>query len=187
MILLDPLFRTPGRAWAATGAYTAFLFLSLPLAPTFWAWLRQHRLAILALNVLIGAVLALWAFYVSTRLKTRRLLRLALLAPLLATYGYALSKLPYPQERLHFVEYGFLAFFLYRTLHLMASRWASVRATVAIGFVVGMVDEVVQYFLPNRVFDPRDLAANAAAVLLGVGITLVISQRGIFESAKAAP
>ncbi len=184
MLLLDPLFRSPGRAWATTLLYTAFLFMSLPVAPEVWGWLGERHLAVLALNFLIAAVLVLWAFYLFVRLKTRRLLRLALIVPLLAAYGYALSQLPYPPERFHFVEYGFLAFFLYRTVHLAASRWMACRYAMAIGFVVGMVDEGVQYFLPNRVFDPRDLAANGAAVALGLAVTLVISQRGLFESAE---
>ncbi|ANF33191.1 hypothetical protein A0130_17370 [Leifsonia xyli] len=56
------------------------------------------------------------------------------------------------------------------TLLLGAWRWWLV---VGIGVVATLVIEFVQLFLPARVSDPRDLAANTLGTLLGVAVVVL--------------
>ncbi len=50
--------------------------------------------------------------------------------------------------------------------------------TVFIVFVFGAVDEVIQWILPNRIFDIRDILINGiAGILVQLLIAMVISKR----------
>ena len=78
-----------------------------------------------------------------------------------------LAKLEIQAERIHLIEYAILAAIIYRSLKKGQRISAIYFKIFAIGFAIGFFDEVIQYFLPNRVFDTRDILLNGAAVLLG--------------------
>jgi len=71
-----------------------------------------------------------------------------------------------PAEKIHFIEYGFLGILVFKALPERTLLY------VIAGFVfttlTGFVDEVIQYFLPNRVFDWRDVWINAISGALGL-------------------
>lgn len=73
-----------------------------------------------------------------------------------------------PEERLHFIEYGVLAYLLHRALLMDWGRapaygWALVLATL-----IGAGDEGIQYLLPNRYFQFSDICLNSASAALGL-------------------
>ena len=66
-----------------------------------------------------------------------------------------------PVEHIHLFEYGVLG--------LALSLWkiGSINLRVlSIGFIVGLVDELYQGYLPNRVFDYHDLLINFVGVAI---------------------
>lgn len=71
-----------------------------------------------------------------------------------------------PEERLHFVEYGLLGYMIYFVL-LKEISMPSI-ATIFLVSLIGMGDETIQHFLPNRVGDLRDIFMNSVGGLLGV-------------------
>jgi VanZ family protein len=72
-------------------------------------------------------------------------------------------------KAVHLVEYApfgaFLARALIRTTPL--SPWAVLVATTALSFGAGMLDEYHQRFVPNRMYDLRDAAADTVGGALG--------------------
>jgi len=72
-----------------------------------------------------------------------------------------------PVGRIHLVEYALLAVLILRTIPL-PRKGAHYALALAAAAAVGVLDEVVQYLLPDRVFDLYDIALNAAAAALGV-------------------
>ena len=76
-----------------------------------------------------------------------------------------------PEERTHLVEYGVVAAFMHEALtertdgerRVLAALLALLGATLA-----GALDECIQLFLPNRVFDPQDLFFNFSAAAMAV-------------------
>jgi lipopolysaccharide/colanic/teichoic acid biosynthesis glycosyltransferase len=72
------------------------------------------------------------------------------------------------RKSLHFVEYGFLAFLLYRAFRGgRGPRWSKrtgfLAAAVAIAY--GLLDEFLQSFVPNRWGSPFDWAVDTAGIL----------------------
>lgn len=72
-----------------------------------------------------------------------------------------------PIGRIHLAEYALLAILILRALPGPRGR-AQYGAALALSALVGIADEVVQHFLPNRVFDLYDIALNSAASALGI-------------------
>jgi hypothetical protein len=70
-----------------------------------------------------------------------------------------------PAEKIHLFMYSGLSAILYNALKIDLDRY-SLRLYVCgmvICLAVGFFDEVIQFFLPNRVFDWRDVIINFAS------------------------
>ena len=74
-------------------------------------------------------------------------------------------------ERIHFVEYGLVATLFYRALAGMPLRLV-VPLTLMIGVLVGIGEEWLQWLVPTRVGDVRDVFLNLYA--LGCGLLFAV-------------
>jgi hypothetical protein len=70
-------------------------------------------------------------------------------------------------ERFHFVEYGLVALLFYRAFRPAADLSLIVLPAVA-GLIVGTFEEWLQWFIPGRVGDLRDVFLNLAAIVCGL-------------------
>jgi hypothetical protein len=81
-------------------------------------------------------------------------------------------------ERTHLIEYGVLAVFIHAALTERAEQGRRVPLPALIAVVatvsVGVVDELIQLALPQRVFDPEDMLFNSLAALATVGASLLL-------------
>ena len=69
-------------------------------------------------------------------------------------------------ERIHFIEYAVLGILISRAVNVI-----NLQGIIYTGFLValiGAVDEIIQWFLPNRVGDMRDVFMNAVGGLSGL-------------------
>ena len=76
-------------------------------------------------------------------------------------------------ERVHFVEYGLIAVLFYRVWRT-AGDLSAIVLPLLCGFVVGTLDEWLQWFIPYRVGEMHDVFLNLTALVCGVlfGIAL---------------
>jgi len=91
---------------------------------------------------------------------------------LLYLFGYFLYDLP--EERFHFLEYGLLVLALHRGLPGVDRPWRD-GGVLGLAVVLGLFDEGLQCFVPDRVFDPADLLLNLLAALLGAALVRGLS------------
>lgn len=93
-----------------------------------------------------------------------------------AVYFMLFLRLGHP-ERTHLMEYSVLAIFIHKALieriNLKSKYKINILAFV-FTLLIGVLDECVQIFLPNRVFDPLDIIFNALAALLAIGLSLTL-------------
>jgi hypothetical protein len=73
-----------------------------------------------------------------------------------------------PEESLHFVQYGVLSLLLLRALRDRLDGWSLYFAVAMAGIGFGIVDELIQWLVPLRYFDYRDIGLNTAAVFLAL-------------------
>ena len=96
----------------------------------------------------------------------------------MAVYLVTLIRLPIPEARSHLFEYGLVAMLIYQALLERRGNGRrvpipSLLAAVATA-LLGWVDEGIQWFLPNRVFDLADVGLNAAFGLMAIVASLFV-------------
>lgn len=159
------------RMWLAASGLLLLIYATLAQAREIVNWLRERNTLRLAVALVLAAVVVLLVRNLIRRRPSRRELLTALL--LVAAYAAVLLWMDRAEERLHLVEYGMVAAFFYRALSERqkagAKLWLSPAvASVLMTAVAGWIDEAIQYFVPSRVYDLRDVAFNALAGLLAV-------------------
>ena len=72
----------------------------------------------------------------------------------------------HPEEAIHFVEYGLLSYFVFRALSArIHDKTIYVTALLIVAFV-GTLDEFIQWLMPARYWDYRDVGINALASVI---------------------
>lgn len=145
----------------------------------------QNYVLLFGVGVLAAVGAAIIAGFM--RIRERRLQRLALLGvALLAGGGYMwLNGTPYPEvnavERVHFVEYGLIGFLFYRVWRHDDDP-SIVLLPLFAGFIVGTLDEFVQWFIPVRVGEAHDVFLNLVSIACGVLFALALLPPASFSA-----
>jgi len=84
-----------------------------------------------------------------------------------------------PAERTHLMEYGVVGVFIHAALAERVRQGRRVPLPPVIAVLVtaalGVVDEGIQWFLPDRVFDPVDMLFNFLAGATSVAAVVVLA------------
>jgi hypothetical protein len=124
-------------------------------------------------GVAIAAIIGAGVLAALVRIRDRRWARYgAIAAALVLGTAYALWNAQGivevdTVERFHFVEYGLIALLFYRAFRPSADLSMLVMPIVA-GLIVGTCEEWLQWFIPGRVGDMRDVFLNLAAIVCGL-------------------
>jgi len=91
-----------------------------------------------------------------------------------------------PVEAVHFLEYGLLGFFLFGALRFHINNRCIYFIAFLSGSLVGIFDEILQWIVPLRLWDIRDVGLNAlSSGLFQIGLWKGIQPREIFPKIKA--
>lgn len=161
---------TEKRLWIWAGVVVAGIYATLGLARTLSGVLRDRGMldnTFFAGFIVILVALVMLALY--TR-PTGRQIGVALGAG--AVYLMMFLRMGIPEERTHLIEYSVLAALIYAALRERNKAGGSIRfpGLLALGIATafGFVDEVIQFFLPSRVFDWIDVGFNTLAATLAI-------------------
>ena len=151
------------------------IFLIIPIARTIRNFVEANwNVAFFGYSVLIiVSIVFLFSLYLLWfRLKIRTLSNYLWLTAVALVYIFFTLKLwERPEEAIHFLEYGLLGFLLFQALRHNIQDKGIFFIAFLIGALVGILDEALQWMIPHRVWDFRDLWINALAVgLCQVGI-----------------
>lgn len=160
------------KYWLITIFYTLFIFVTLPLTPALWNYLQLsfgylplYSIYLMYLSSTIAMVGYL--FFVSQERDITVYLKFVAITTI---FGYYLKTIDVPAEKIHLIEYALLSYFMGRAFQLGDARNQYIRyfkAFLLITFI-GFLDEGLQYYLPNRVFDIKDIFFNSLAGFLGL-------------------
>jgi hypothetical protein len=151
------------------------VILSSPFIRDIRDWIRAqfpgHFVTVIAIAIGLAILCAIVLAIV--RIRERRALRYGLIVIALA-FGAAYAKwnaqgIPEVDvvERFHFVEYGLVTFLFYRAWRPLGDASMFVLPVLA-GLLVGTFEEWLQWFIPGRVGDMRDVFLNGAAIMTGL-------------------
>ena len=151
-------------ALAVTAA--AAIIVSAPVVQQAFAAVNNFFPSIAVAATAVPTVVA--ALIAATRIRHRRRLRFGALALSLVIGGaYVVANALSGPEAFHFVEYGLLAWLIYRAVPPAADGSVLIVPLVA-GIVVGVLDEWYQWFVPIRAGELRDVVLDAVAAACGV-------------------
>lgn len=152
-------------SWSWVGLAVVIVFSTIPLARSLRDLVdasvgRELFLYLVAALVLVGAV------YAFRNLRRRALppgayLWLGLVFLLFAIAIYQLREIP--EEALHVAEYGLLGLLVFRALAHDLRDYAIYPAGALIVGIIGIADEYIQWVVPSRFFDLRDILINFIA------------------------
>ena len=81
-------------------------------------------------------------------------------------------------ERSHLMEYSVLAIFIHKALLERKTYFNSILIPALVAFLltflIGLIDEGIQLFLPSRVFDPIDILFNTLAAFFAIGASMLL-------------
>ncbi len=165
------------RLWLWTLAVLIAIYSTLGPMAELAAALRERNL----LRVSSTAVLLLVVAFFAVPWVKNRPGRFEIGAAIGVTTVYlaTLIRMPVPEARSHMFEYGLLAILIYQALteRRQNGREIPVPAVIAVvaTTLLGWLDEGIQAFLPNRVYDLLDVGFDAAAALTAIVATLFMS------------
>ncbi len=174
------------RLWLLAGVYLAAIYGSLyPLQFALDALRARGLLRISIAAVFLGGAALAVAWGWRRRWRPAQWGVAAVGAGLFAAIA---TRFDVIQERLHLVEYGLLAGLLREAWRARWAepegglpprrRWTAAAAALATTAAAGWLDEGIQWLLPNRVYDLRDVVLNAASGLLALAVLEAIESVG---------
>jgi len=167
---------------------SAAIVLVSPFMGQLQSFLRRSlstRAYVLLFGVGVLAAVGAAILIAFVRIRQQRARRFALLAAALVLGGgyMWLNATPYAEvnavERVHFVEYGFIAFLFYRAWR-PAGDLSILILPVLAGFMVGTFDEWLQWFIPVRVGEAHDVFLNLTSIVCGVMFAVALRPPDMF-------
>ena len=155
----------PLIAWLWVVLITAAIFFVVPLARAIQNFVSEHwDRALFGYSVLFctGLAFVLVLYFFIFKLKIRSPLNYFILATAAGAYTYFTLRLwNSPEEAIHFLEYGLLGFFLFNALKFRIKDRSIYIVAFLIGCLIGTSDEILQWAVPDRYWDFRDVGLNA--------------------------
>jgi VanZ family protein len=169
---------------------SAAIVLASPFMGQLQSFLRRSLSTenyVLLFGVGVMAAVGLAIGFAFLRIREHRATRFAVLLIALligGAYMWAVAT-PYPEvnavERVHFVEYGLIAFLFYRAFRHNHDPSIVVLPLLA-GFMVGTLDEWLQWFIPVRVGEAHDVLLNLVSIGCGLIFALALQPPAAFTT-----
>ncbi len=155
------------KLWKLIIIYVIFIYVSLPFFPALITSLRglisKEYLNLLSLALTISFFLMLSTWIYKKKYKSKQFL--LIISPLLLLTYLSIS-LDVWVERIHFIEYAILGLLISRAVNVINPQ--GLIYTCCLVSLIGAIDEIIQWFLPNRVGDMRDVFMNSVGGFSGL-------------------
>lgn len=168
--------------WSLIGCYVTFIYSTLYIMRPILNFLKATLNSYLNLSVglMFLIILSLVLVHIISNREHYSMNQYLWFSFISCLYGLVLYILELPEEQVHFIEYGILSALIYVALTHDINNKSIYFLSAIIVFVFGTIDEVIQWVLPNRCFDIRDLIMNGiAGILAQLLIAMVIKKRKI--------
>ena len=168
-----------GRRWSLVLVYTGTIYATLSVVPGLWG--EAFRLTQGRVDFAVPVIAFGFAIWIVVRIARKQVGELrprwqtvGAVLLLAGLYSWLLLWLSQsPAERFHLAEYGVLSLLTYRACRLDAGQTGAVLVGLLVASVLGAGDEFIQWTLPNRVFEWKDVWLNILSA--GLGMSLVVT------------
>ena len=179
MLFAEHVRRSQAKAWLIVGLYVGTVYVTLPMAPRLWFSLSPFLISFssVATFVLFLLLTCLAVFFFRQWKTTREysVWNIGLcVALVLASWLLILQVAVAPAEIVHLLEYGGLGYLIGWAARVSrVVSWPTLGCLVLV-VLAGSGDEAIQYLLPNRYFEIRDILLNAWCGTVGLGLWFLL-------------
>ncbi|MBU0469011.1 MAG: VanZ family protein [Candidatus Omnitrophica bacterium] len=163
------------KRWLIVTIYVLFVYSTLYFVRPVCEFLKENTPFEQIVNVILYAslfavVLLIKKFFGLKSISTYIFLGLTTMIYLA---GFALVDIP--EEKIHFAEYGVLSILVFWALRYYSKHWHRYLAAFIMTSLIGLGDEVIQHFLPNRYYQISDVILNAISGGLGLAWVYIVN------------
>ena len=159
--------------WLRVLAWVGIIYASLPGVRPLCDFLKAKTPFLILINSFIAIVLIVLAVEIIRWRVWKGAFSYFLIWSIFVSYGYLLLFLKIPEEKIHLIEYGFLAFLVFRAVSLDYQGIKRYAMAFVISSLLGWLDEVIQHFLPNRYYQNSDVLLNMVSAGLGLWVVFI--------------
>lgn len=164
---------TKSKCWLIVSIYTLIIYSFLPIAYPTWNYLiktlGKGNLLIIINSIFVLFGILFLRYLIKKKIKSITTYLSWLIIALV--YAYMIKILPHPAERVHYLMYGLLAILVYRAFSLDIKKEKNLYIwTTIVVFFLGWIDEGIQWLLPDRTYEFRDVMTNFSSSVLGQAI-----------------
>jgi hypothetical protein len=167
------------KLWGIVAVYTGLIYVTLSVAPELWG--NLFRLTHGRINYVVPVIAVGFAVWVTCRIASLKLGIVAVLCTIAiaVVYAFLMTWLSQsPAERFHLAEYGLLSLLTYRASRLDWDHAKAVAFGLIVASVLGIGDEMIQWALPTRVFEWKDVWLNVFSSCLGMALVVTLNLSG---------
>lgn len=163
------------------------IFTTIPVARNLQKFVyntvgREFFTYVVLFVVCIGLAILLYLFIF--KLKVKKISQYIWLFICAGLYIYHTIQLrAHPEEAIHFLMYGLLSYFLFKALSYRIHDWTVYLTAVFFVLFIGTTDEFLQWMMPQRFWDFKDVGLN----MLAGGIFLLGVWKGINPTVISKP
>ncbi|OGX08794.1 MAG: hypothetical protein A2Z88_11225 [Omnitrophica WOR_2 bacterium GWA2_47_8] len=164
------------KYWLGAFVWLGLVYGSIPLVRPVCSFLRDVTPFNVLVNSLVIILLALYLWQLLSKRKNDAW-TIILIVLALGVYAFGLWKIRIPEERIHFVQYGILAYLLHRAVRLDIKGGRAYVISLVIVSILGWIDEIIQSYTPGRFYDNRDVVINVLSAFMGLWLDFIDRRR----------
>ncbi len=164
-MLDSPPRESEALSWTYVAAWVLVIYCTIPVARAFREAVNEQvgREMFLYVTFAIVLAVAIAAFASLSRRKLPVNAYLCLFAILVAFMAFVYDLRDIPEEAIHVVEYGVLGLLVYRAFtHRVRDHSIYILGSLVVG-MIGILDEYIQWVVPSRYYELRDIGINFCA------------------------
>jgi len=164
------------KLWMYVFLWVGFIYSTLYIVRPLTNFLKEHTPFTFLTSLFIVVLFSVVIFWILKNLKHKDRLTYLLLTFAAFIYAYALMIIKYPAEKIHLVQYGFLAFLIYRASLIDFKLKSSFAIAFFLTTSFGWIDEIIQYYIPNRYYHINDVMLNSFSGIMGLFLIYVFNR-----------
>lgn len=156
------------QSWALVVAWTMLIYSTLYIVRPVCEFLKAYTPFDVIVWIIFALLLGVLIYFFLLRWPRQGLWYYVLLLGTVLVYIGMLWILKIPEERIHLIQYGVLVCLIVRALRFDFPIKLAFGGAFVLTSLLGLGDEIIQHFLPNRYFQWQDVLLNTVSAALGL-------------------
>ncbi len=162
--------------WGLTLGWTLAIYSTLSIMRTISSYLEERLPFETVLTIIVCLILGATVIFFLQHAGRLSVFRYVLLFAVTVGYVYGIFTVKYPIEKIHFVQYGVLAYFAFRAFACDLKGVLPYIGAFILTALIGYGDELIQGVLPDRYYDDNDVILNAVSAAMALGLVYIFKQ-----------